>query len=153
MQMSRRLFAAGLLLSGGFVAREYLLPSATAAAYRLQVFKSPYCGCCGAWVAHMRAAGFEALVIDLEDLEPVKVRYGVAPDLQSCHTALVESYVIEGHVPAEDVLRLLSERPAATGLAVPGMPIGSPGMEQAGKREPFDTLLFSASDRIIFARH
>ena len=126
---------------------------AVAAAQTLEVYKSPYCGCCGAWVDHMREAGFAVSVIEQEDLSPVKARLGVPAALQSCHTAVIEGYVIEGHVPAADVARLLAARPMATGLAVPGMPIGSPGMERGARRDPYDVIRFWPTGRAVFSRH
>lgn len=93
------------------------------------VHKSPTCGCCGAWVTHMREAGFPVEVRDEDDLVPVKSRLGVPMAQASCHTAEVGGYFVEGHVPADDVKRLLAEHPEARGLAVPGMPQGAPGME------------------------
>jgi hypothetical protein len=107
-----------------------LLACAQATAQTIDVIKSPYCGCCAQWVEHLRANGFTVRVTDVEDLDPVARQHGVPDELRSCHTATVGGYVIEGHVPAADIRRLLDERPQATGLAVPGMPIGSPGMEQ-----------------------
>lgn len=124
-----------------------------AASTTIEVYRSPSCGCCGAWISHMRANGFEARVIETDDLAPIKSRLGVAEDLQSCHTALVEGYVIEGHVPAADVKRLLTERPAALGLAVPGMPLGSPGMEQGDRRERYKVILFAKTGRSVFVQH
>jgi hypothetical protein len=109
----------------------------------VHVWKSPTCGCCAAWVAHMREAGFQVEVEDVVDVTPHKVEHGVAPELQSCHTALVEGYALEGHVPAQDVLRLLDERPQVTGLAVPGMPTGSPGMEMGGRVDRYDVVAFT----------
>lgn len=120
------------------------------------VYKTPWCGCCKAWVTRMTQAGFSPLVKELQDLAPVRERYGIPFALSSCHTGVIGGYVIEGHVPPGDVARLLKERPKAIGLTVPGMPIGSPGMEQAsGVIEPFDTLLLlDRSGRIqVFARH
>ena len=116
---------------------------AGSAAYSadMTVTKSPWCGCCSAWIEHMRQAGFEVTVHDEEDLTAIKEKMGVAPKLQSCHTGEVEGYVIEGHVPAADVLRLLAERPKARGLTVPGMPAGSPGMEMGDRRDAYDVLL------------
>jgi hypothetical protein len=107
------------------------------------VEKSATCGCCTGWVEHMRASGFEVEVRDVspERLDLTKRLLGVGPDYQSCHTAVIDSYVIEGHVPAADVFRLLAERPSAMGLAVPGMTIGSPGMEMDGESDPYDVLL------------
>jgi hypothetical protein len=123
---------------------------------RVSVAKSPSCGCCGAWVDHMRAAGFEVEVRDVSDeaLAALKRRLGLAPEHASCHTAELDGYVVEGHVPAEDVKRLLAERPGARGLAVPGMPIGSPGMEMGDTREPYDTLMIGTNGEArVFARH
>ena len=99
----------------------------------LTVYKTPTCGCCSKWVDHMRANGVDAKVQDLPDLSAVKAKLGVPAELGSCHTAVVGRYVIEGHIPADAVHRLLKERPTTvTGLAVPGMPLGSPGMEVPG---------------------
>ena len=106
----------------------------------MTVWKSPWCGCCGKWVEHMRAAGFEVRVKEVEDLGLVKRMAAVPENLQSCHTARVDGYTVEGHVPAADVARLLRERPDALGLVVPGMPSGSPGME-TGARDPYDVLM------------
>lgn len=119
----------------------------------LQVYKTPWCGCCAAWVGHMRAAGLTVQVTELENLETVKRDLGVTPELESCHTGLIDGYVIEGHVPAREVGRLLRERPPAIGLAVPGMPIGSPGMEQGDTREPYRVILFNASEQMTYARY
>ncbi|GAV33991.1 hypothetical protein ROTAS13_01651 [Roseomonas sp. TAS13] len=118
----------------------------------IEVWKDENCGCCGAWVEHMRAAGFEATVHDVADLQAIKAANGVPASLQSCHTARVGGYVVEGHVPAADVRRLLAERPRARGLAVPGMPPSSPGMDIPGT--PYEVVLFgtSGNDR-VWARH
>ncbi len=98
------------------------------------VYKTPSCGCCNLWVDHLREAGFEVDARNLNDLIPVKIDAGVPPRMSSCHTALIDGYVVEGHIPAEHVKRLLEERPDVVGIAVPGMPIGSPGMEGIGAR-------------------
>ena len=105
---------------------------ATATRPRITIWKDPNCGCCGAWGEHLARAGFPITVFDDADMEAVKSRFGVPDGLRSCHTAEVGGYVLEGHVPAEAIGRLLAERPPIRGLAVPGMPIGSPGMEVAG---------------------
>lgn len=97
----------------------------------IEVFKSPSCGCCGAWAEHLEANGYQVQVRDVEDLHVIKQLAGVPDELQSCHTAMVEGYTIEGHVPADAIDRLLEERPEVGGLAVPGMPAGSPGMPSA----------------------
>lgn len=103
------------------------------------VYKTPSCGCCNLWVDHLREAGFEVDARNLNDLIPVKIDAGVPPRMSSCHTALIDGYVVEGHIPAEHVKRLLDERPDVVGIAVPGMPIGSPGMEGIGAR-PYQVL-------------
>ena len=121
----------------------------------LVVYKTPLCGCCTAWVDQMRAAGFKARVNELPDLTSLRSSRGVSDDLASCHTALIGGYVLEGHVPAEDVRKLLAERPEAVGLAVPGMPLGSPGMEMPdGQREAYETLLIlKGGSTRMFVRH
>lgn len=103
------------------------------------VYKTPTCGCCSLWVDHMREAGFEVDARDLNDIIPIKIDAGVPPRMSSCHTTLIDGYVVEGHIPAEHVKRLLEERPDVVGIAVPGMPIGSPGMEGIGAR-PYQVL-------------
>jgi len=113
----------------------------TGAPGEMHVYKTPTCGCCTAWVDHMEAAGFTVTFTDLPDLGEVKARYGIGNSLASCHTAIIEGYVVEGHVPAATVRRLLEERPRVAGIAVPGMPIGSPGMEGPNAR-PYDVLAF-----------
>lgn len=126
---------------------------AHAAGETLEVYKTPWCGCCAAWVDHMRDAGFSVRVTEMEDLAALKARYGVTAELASCHTALIGGYVVEGHVPAADVARLLKERPEATGLAVPGMPVGSPGMEMGSEQDPYEVVLFGSGTRETFARY
>lgn len=120
---------------------------------RMTAYKTPWCGCCDGWVAHMRAAGWTVEVVEREDLAPIRARYGVPDRYAGCHTAVVGPYAIEGHVPAADVERLLRERPTAVALAAPGMPAGSPGMEAAG-RQPYVTLLINrAGEATVFGRH
>ena len=123
----------------------------------LQVWKSPDCGCCGEWVQHMRDNGFAVEIFDVGNMAARK-RLGMPDKLGSCHTARVGGYVIEGHVPAADVQRLLREKPNALGLAVPGMPIGSPGMdgpEYGGRRDPYDVLLVArdGTTRVFQSHH
>ncbi len=122
-----------------------LATAAHAGGPTVMVEKSATCGCCAGWVKHMRASGFEVDVRDVtaERLELTKSVLGIAPEYQSCHTAVVDSYFIEGHVPAAEVRRLLAERPPAMGLAVPGMPFGSPGMPTDGEPEPYEVLLLN----------
>lgn len=114
-----------------------------ATSTKVKVYKPTFCGCCASWVEHMRTAGFEVEVEETDELERVKSELGVPSELESCHTAEVEGYVIEGHVPADVIARLLTERPEVRGIAVPGMPAGSPGMETSdGQTEPFDIVSF-----------
>lgn len=128
--------------------------SRPAKAAEVNVYKSPSCGCCGAWVDNLRVSGFSVVVHDMDDVTPIARKAGVPDDARSCHTAIVEGYFVEGHVPAPDIRKLLRERPNARGIAVPGMPIGSPGMEQGDQRQPYDTLLIDRQARLtIFARH
>ncbi len=140
------------VLAAALAAGAWLMtPAATAAD--ITVYKSPWCGCCGNWVTHLRRAGFSVAVEEREDMDPVKIRFGVPASLESCHTAIVDNYIVEGHVPAADIARLLSARPAARGLAVPGMVAGSPGMEQGGAREPYQVILFGDSGRSVYSSH
>jgi len=120
---------------------------------RITVYKTPTCGCCAKWVDHMKAAGFAPTVHDLPELSAIKAKHGIPANLQSCHTALVDGYVVEGHVPADVVQKLLKERPKVAGIAVPGMPMGSPGMEQGDLKDPYDVLTFDASGNTkVFAK-
>lgn len=113
------------------------------------VHKTPWCGCCAGWAQHLKYNGFDVTIEEAEDLDPIKRLMGVPPHLQSCHTAVVEGYVIEGHVPAQAIERLLAERPALTGLAVPGMPMGSPGMEGATS-EAYDVIAFGPAGETVY---
>lgn len=121
----------------------------------LTVYKSPTCGCCAKWVDHVKAAGFATIVHDDDDMTTVKDNLGVPARLRSCHTSQVGKYVLEGHVPAEDIQRLLKERPTVAGLAVPGMPASSPGMAVPGEpHEPFEVLLYRLDGTTqLFAKH
>lgn len=120
---------------------------------RIEVFKSPYCGCCEKWVEHMRANGFEVVVKDVQNVPAARKAVGMPDRYGSCHTAKVSGYAIEGHVPATDVRKLLRDRPKAIGLAAPGMPQGSPGMETTTPK-PYDTLLVRADGSYeTFAKH
>ena len=118
----------------------------TAAGPFIEVYKSSTCGCCGKWVEHLRTSGFAVNVHDIPDVDAFRARAGVPAPLAACHTALVDGYVVEGHVPAADIRKLIAERPKALGLAVPGMPAGSPGMD-APRASGYDVLLFQADGR------
>lgn len=107
----------------------------------VEVFKNPSCGCCGAWADHLKAAGFPVKLTPVADTGEVRRRVGMPERFGSCHTALVAGYVVEGHVPAAEVRRLLALKPAAVGLAVPSMPPGSPGMEMGSRKDPYDVFL------------
>lgn len=125
-----------------------------AAAATLNVVKTAACGCCEGWIEHMRKAGFEVSVRNVADVTPTARRLGVPDALRSCHTAEIGGYAVEGHVPAADVRRLLALKPKAAGIAVPGMPIGSPGMEHGGHKEPYKTIIFDrAGVTKVFASH
>jgi len=116
--------------------------------------KDPNCGCCGQWAEHLQANGFRVKTVPERDMESVKRRFAVPQRLTSCHTAKVGNYVIEGHVPASAIKRLLREKPALVGLSVPGMPAGSPGMEVPGKKDPYDVVSFDKSGRsAVFESH
>lgn len=128
--------------------------SASVDAPPVTVYKSPTCGCCGDWVSYLRDEGFSVNVQDRVNLRPVKQELGVPEDLASCHTATVGNYVVEGHVPAEQVKRLLAETPDLTGIAVPGMPIGSPGMERGNRVQPYSVIGFTAAgDTTVVAQY
>jgi hypothetical protein len=138
-----------LALVGAAIAQQ------TPARPLVEVFKSPTCGCCVNWVKHMQANGFFVRTTDVGDLTKIKKSRKVPADVQSCHTAVVNGYVVEGHVPAADVLRLLKDKPAVSGIAVGGMPIGSPGMETPYvKAEPYRVLSFDQNGATrVYATH
>jgi hypothetical protein len=141
-------FAAALLATLGAAA----VP-APAAPPSIVVYKSPSCGCCKAWMEYLTQQGFKVTGKDLDDVQPMKDEVGLPAKLASCHTAIVDGYVIEGHVPAADIQRLLKERPKVVGLSAPGMPPSSPGMDQPGKI-PFDVRAFDARGQTaVYARH
>jgi hypothetical protein len=135
-----------------------LRPAVSAGASKptaITVYKDPSCGCCSKWVAHLQASGFAPEVHDRSDMNALKDSLGVPPALRSCHTAVIGKYVIEGHVPAADLKRLLVAKPAGTvGLAVPGMPVGSPGMEMGDRSDEYEVVAFSAAGSTrVFAKH
>ncbi len=124
------------------------LPSlAKSSLPQIEVFKNPDCGCCGAWVDHLKAAGFPVKVQETQDAPAVRKRYGIPDALGSCHTGVVAGYALEGHVPAADVKRLLTLKPVAAGLTVPGMPVGSPGMEVGARKDAYQVLLVDKAGR------
>ena len=129
MRFHRLLLAIALALATATATAAAALPT-------IVVYKSAYCGCCKLWVEHLRKSGFRVEVRETEALDEVKSRVGVPPEQRSCHTAEIAGYFVEGHVPAADIKRLLKEKPQAKGLALPGMPVGSPGMEVPGQGTP-----------------
>ena len=131
---------------------EELASAADPSLPEVLVYKSPTCGCCNGWVEHMRAAGFTVDARDVSDLMSVKRDAGVPVAMSSCHTTLIDGYVVEGHVPAEQVKRLLADRPEIAGIAAPGMPAGSPGME-GPNAQPYEVFSFDADGRTeVFAK-
>lgn len=135
-----RLTALALLMFSGYSFAE--LPT-------MQVFKTETCGCCNDWIDHIEAAGFEVESTNVLQMQLKKINLGVPSQLASCHTAVIDGYVIEGHVPASDILQLLQQKPNITGLAVPGMPHGSPGME-TGRIDAYDVLTFDAQTQSTY---
>jgi hypothetical protein len=139
MNPVRFLFAAGLALAAAAASAEPLP--------EVVMHKDPNCGCCGKWAEHLEANGFKVKTVLERDMQSVKSRFGVPQRLASCHTAKVGGYIIEGHVPASAIKRLLREKPAVTGLSAPGMPPGSPGMEVPGQKDPYDVVSFDGAGR------
>ena len=121
---------------------------------QVEVFKNPDCGCCGAWVDHLKAAGFPVKVNETPDTSTIRKKHGIPDEFGSCHTGVVSGYAVEGHVPAEDIKRLLAKKPVAIGLSVPGMPVGSPGMEAGSRKDPYQVLLIDKAGRSsVFATY
>ena len=121
----------------------------------ITVYKSPTCGCCKKWISHLEDNGFKVKSVDMQSVTPKKIEFGITPQLASCHTAVVNGYVIEGHVPASDIKRLLKDKPKdVRGLTVPGMPIGSPGMEQGSRKDPYAVLTIDKKGgTTVYSRH
>ncbi len=147
---TRRMILAGVA-AGAVVSTPASLLGQTA-PLMITVSKDPSCGCCNGWIAHLRQAGFTVTAQDTRELAEIKSRLGVPERLTSCHTAEIGGYVIEGHVPADAIRRLLKETPPAAGLAVPGMPVGCPGME-GGAPEIYEVVLFGADGERVFGRY
>lgn len=149
--MKRRVFIAAATAAAALAS----IPAMGANALpEVEVFKSPYCGCCGAWVDHLKAAGFSVKVTPVDDITAARKRTGMPDGFGSCHTATIGGYALEGHVPAAEIKRLLVLKPAAVGLAVPGMPPSSPGMDVPSRRDPYDVLLIQKQGgHTVFARY
>jgi hypothetical protein len=145
--MTKTLALASLLL-----ALLYCLPTrAEDGARQATVWKSPTCGCCSGWVDYLKHNGYRVQVVEVDDVDPVKQRLGVPQTMQSCHTASIDGYVVEGHVPVEAIDMLLKQRPKVTGIAAPGMPSGSPGMP--GPKEPNVIHAFSPKENYVIGRY
>jgi len=148
--MKKFTLAFGLMTAMGFSTTAL----AGGAAQNIHVYKSPTCGCCGDWIDHLEENGFEVTATNSNDMGRIKAEAGLIAGLGSCHTAFVGDYVIEGHVPADDIKRLLAEAPKATGLSVPGMPAGSPGMEMGDRKDHYKVILFNEQGQTrVFAEH
>jgi len=146
----RALLARGVAAATAAIVSPALLRAA--AGTPMMVYKDPNCGCCHNWVEIMRTSGFDVSVRDTGDMQSIKTRHKVGRNLISCHTALVGGYVVEGHVPADVIRKLLADKPKVLGLAVPGMPMGSPGME-GGRKEAYEVLTFDAAGKTtVYAR-
>ncbi|WP_137297549.1 DUF411 domain-containing protein [Psychromonas sp. SP041] len=117
--------------------------STAAVATELTVYKSPFCGCCTAWAEQMKDAGFKIIIVEQNNNNEINKKLGVTPELVSCHTAVIEGYTIEGHVPVQDIKRLLRDKPSVAGLAVPGMPASSPGMDVPGNTDSYQVIAFN----------
>lgn len=137
MKVLKTLLAAGLLAAGS-----------AALAEEIVVYRSPTCGCCEKWLAHLQQNNFTIKDIVTDDIQAIKAKHGVTPELASCHTAIINGYVIEGHVPASDIKNLLKTKPKVAGLAVPGMPAGTPGMEMGAKKDAYDVVSFDSNNHI-----
>ncbi|MFC1460830.1 DUF411 domain-containing protein [Microvirga arabica] len=152
LPISRRALLAGFAASGLITASRASLAIETLP--KMVVTKDPNCGCCTGWVKHVRAAGFNVEVLESSEVNRLKARLGVPEALASCHTAEIGGYVIEGHVPPAAIKRLLAEKPEGKGLAVPGMPVGSPGMEVEGvEPDTYEVVLFGPSGQRTYARY
>ncbi|WP_273205735.1 DUF411 domain-containing protein [Marinobacter subterrani] len=148
--MKKHTLALGLMAALGFSTTAL----AASAAQNIHVYKSPTCGCCTDWVKHLEENGFEVEVTETNNLNPIKAKAGLTPALASCHTAFIGDYVIEGHVPASDIQRLIAEAPKATGLSVPGMPMGSPGMDMGNRQDHYKVIMFNdAGQTRVFSQY
>lgn len=147
------LLATAVILAGAGLARADQTSPVPAEQNIVTVHKTPWCGCCSNWVEHLRESGFRVRVQAHEDLAPIRAELGVPARLMSCHTASVGGYAVEGHVPAAEIRRLLEARPEAVGLSVPGMPVGSPGMESGSRTQPYRVILFGEDRMAVFAHY
>jgi hypothetical protein len=147
-----RLARRNFLLAVAGSAWTQALGAAAATPTRVLVHRDASCGCCGKWAERLRAAGYAVEIRSEPDMKALKSRLGVPAELASCHTAEIDGYVVEGHTPVAAIERLLSERPEAKGVAVPGMPAGSPGMEMGGDAQSYEVVLFGPAGRRSYGR-
>lgn len=146
--IGRRSILTLALVAGLAWAGNVWLAAQTSAKPQMTVYKSATCGCCSKWVEHMQANGFEVKAINVDDIDKVKRERGVPEAAASCHTAVVNGYIVEGHVPADAVMKMLKDKPAIVGIATPGMPMGSPGMEMPnGQKEPYTIVSFDKAGK------
>ena len=147
-------FAVGILAIGAISVGTMFYWQNADAVPLVTVYKSPTCGCCKNWVKHMEDNGFEVTSVDLQDVSSIKHQFGITNNLVSCHTAIVDGYAVEGHVPAQDVKRLLSEKPDVIGISVPGMPAGSPGMEMGNRYDRYSVITFDKNGNVeVFSQY
>ena len=149
--MHRREFIRSTVGAGAVIALAPSFLRASTAPVKMTVYKSPSCSCCGSWVSYMKENDFDVTVVDLNDLSKIKSSWGVPPKLESCHTALVGTYVVEGHVPADLVRKMLTDKPKIVGLAAPGMPADAPGMGTG--KTPYDVISWTkAGKTTVYAK-
>lgn len=149
MKRLKSLLSALMLVSGMATAAEDV-----AADKEMTVYRSPTCGCCGKWIAHVKQNHFAIKDIVSDDMQAIKQKFGVPEKLASCHTAIVDGYVVEGHVPAADIEKLLQTKPDVVGISAPGMPMGSPGMEMGGKQDDYAVVSFDKAGNVqVFSEH
>lgn len=144
MKKVKNYLAIALLCNVGFVSAQ---GSKLQDKVDIVVNRSPTCSCCGKWVEHLKQNNFNVEDIVSDDVQPVKNKYGVTQELASCHTAIVNGYVVEGHVPADDIRTMLKNKPNIVGITVPGMPMGTPGMEMGGKKNPYQVISFDKKNQ------
>lgn len=142
--MKKCILAIALIIYSGVVLSE---SKTSNEPVEIVVHRSPSCSCCGKWIEHLQQNNFKVKEIVTEDVQSIKDKYGVTKEMASCHTALVNGYVVEGHVPSNDINNLLKNKPEVTGISVPGMPKGTPGMEMGGKKDAFQVVSFDKSNR------
>lgn len=119
----------------------------------ITVYRSPSCGCCGVWIEHMKKHGFQVTDIKTDDMEAIKQQHNLPLNLASCHTAIIDGYIMEGHIPADDIKRFLKQKPNFKGLTVPAMPLGTPGMEAGNRKQPFDVMAFNSNGTVEVFKH